>query len=110
MGTTNSVLVAAAIYRDTPNTFGHDDVSLRELKRLIGLVASQRMLIDSIKDAREQLYCDASPGMKHLWDRLVDVESSIKELENKYGQAVKSVEYFNNRWGQSMPLLQVEAS
>lgn len=112
MGTTQVVLKAAHVYRDSPNTFGHEEVDMdrRELKKLLGLVASQRMLIDSINDARANLYCDASPGMKHLWDRLFEVESNIKEMENKYGQAIKSVEYFNNHWGQSVPLLQGEAS
>ena len=96
MGTTQAVSIARGIYRDTPNTFGHEevDVDRRELKVLIGLVASQEMLQDSIHAARAQAYCDESKGMAHLWERLKVVEDQLRTMEEKYGEAVKSREYF----------------
>ncbi|AUX83652.1 hypothetical protein FDJ32_gp23 [Pseudomonas phage NV1] len=95
MGTTNAVSIARDIYRETPNTFGHEevDVQRRELKILIGLVASQEMLQDSIHAARAEAYCDDSKGVAHLWGRLKEVEDKLRQAEEKYGEAVKSREY-----------------
>lgn len=98
MGITQAFSIGAAIYRDSPNTFGHEQVEgdRKVLKRVLGLVASQRMLQDSISDARSNEYCDASPGMKHLWDRLQETEDALRELEEQHGEAVKSREYLTN--------------
>lgn len=95
MSTTQEFHKAAMIYRESPNTFGHEDVDCPRaiLKRMLSLVASQRMLQASIADARTAQYCDESLGVKHLWCRLKEVEDQLRELEAQYGEAIKSKEY-----------------
>ena len=95
MGTTQKFHKAAMIYRESPNTLGHEGVDAPRaiLKRMLSLVASQRMLQDSINDARAAQYCDEGQGMKHLWCRLKEVEDQLRELEEQYGEAIKSKEY-----------------
>lgn len=96
--TTDAFSKARDVYRDSPNTFGHEeaDVDRVLLKRIIGLVASQEMLHASIQDARAQAYYDGSAGMAHLWERLQEVEDQLRALEEKNGEAVKSREYLTN--------------
>lgn len=98
MGTTQRFYEAARIYRESPNTIGHESVDGPRaiLKRMLSLVASQRMLQASIADARAAQYCDESLGVKHLWCRLKDVEDQLRELEAQYGEDIKSKEYFTH--------------
>lgn len=81
-----SVAEAQRVYRDSPNTFGHEssDVNRFELKRLMGLVASQRFLQEAIVDAGKDDYEEISHGIRHLWTRLKDVEDDLREAENRY--------------------------
>ena len=98
MGTTQKFHEAAMVYREAPSTIGHESVDAPRaiLKRMLSLVASQRMLQASIVDARAALYCDESLGVKHLWCRLKDVEDQLRELETQYGEAIKSKEYLTH--------------
>lgn len=105
--TTQVFLEAAAIYRDSPNTFGHEEVDdqRRLLKKVLGLVASQRMLQDSLAAGRSEGYYDASVGMKHLWERLQGVEDDLRSLEKQYGEKLNAREYATNPGGQGVPVL-----
>lgn len=98
MGTTQVWLRAARIYRDSPNTIGHEEVQDKRdaLKRIISLVTSQVMLQQSIIDARAQQYYDTSGAQKHLWVRLKEIEDQLRELEELNGEAIKSREYFTH--------------
>lgn len=87
---------AVAVYRDSPNTFGHEenDGLRRRLKELMGLIASQRYLQDSIADALTSgEYVDISQGIRHLWVRLKDVEDKIRDAEEAYGEKLTSREF-----------------
>lgn len=88
--TVKTVVQAQIIYRDSPNTFGHErnDVKRFELKRLMGLVASQRFLQESIVDAGFNDFAEISHGIRHLWVRLKDVEDALREAEDRYGCTV----------------------
>lgn len=89
----SKMLEAVRVYRDSPNTFGHgeNDVPRRRLKELMGAVASQRYLQESIHDALASGdYQDISMGVRHLWVRLKDVEDVLREAENEYQCTVMS--------------------
>ncbi|WZH62433.1 hypothetical protein [Pseudomonas phage vB_Pae_WS1160] len=92
---------AVAVYRDTPNTFGHQELHAQKmlLKEILGLVASQRHLQDSIEvskipeasDSPETSYggyCDESVGIRFMWERLKKIEDRLRELEKVYGTFV----------------------
>ena len=81
-----SVAEAQRVYRDSTNTFGHEssDTTRFELKRLMGLLASQRFLQEAIVDAGFNDFDEISQGIRHLWIRLKDVEDSLREAENRY--------------------------
>ncbi len=85
-----SVVEAQRVYRDSPNTFGHEssDTKRFELKRLMGLVASQRFLQEAIVDAGQNDFEEISQGIRHLWTRLKGVEDSLREAENRYNCTV----------------------
>lgn len=92
----SQMLQAVEVYRDSPNTFGHEenDVPRRELKKLMGATASQRYLQDSIKDALATgEYDELSRGIRHLWDRLKNNEDVLREAEGKYGAIIASRPY-----------------
>lgn len=87
MSAPQTIQQAAAIYRDTPNTFGHEenDVPRAELKRLIGLVASQKQLQDSLKHHAFMGFPEFSGANKFLYERLKIVEKDMREAATKYG-------------------------
>lgn len=96
MATTQAFAWARDVYRESPNTFGHEenDVPRFLLKRILSLVASQEMLHASIQQGRADGYCDESKGVAHLWERLKEVEDQLRTLEEQNGEVVKSREYF----------------
>lgn len=96
---------AAAIYRDSPNTFGHEesDVQRRQLKEILGLVASQEMLHQSISHGRNDGYYDGSAGMKHLWTRLQEVEDKLRTIEEQHGTTITEKQYLTHHRGQGVP-------
>lgn len=92
----NSVVQAVEVYRESPNTFGHEknDVPRRRLKLLMGAVASQRYLQDSIHDALASGdFEDISPGIRHLWERLKDNEDDLRDAEKEFGEAIAGRPY-----------------
>lgn len=105
MSTTNAFIRGAAIYRDSPNTFGHENTQAQRdlLKKILGLVASQVHLQDSISEHRSEGYYDGSKGLDFLWDRLKNVEDDILKLEEHYGETIKSREFTSHSRGQSLP-------
>lgn len=86
---------AAAVYRESPNTYGHDEKQADrvKLKRIIGLVASQAQLHASIVDSRNQGYFDSSKGMAHLWERLQDIEDELRDLNKAFGNQIDHLPY-----------------
>lgn len=90
MSSVKSVAEARVAYRDSPNTFGHEssDVQRFELKRLLGLVASQEFMQDSLKAAFAVEYCEESQGIRHLWERLKVVEDALRDAEEKYDRSI----------------------
>ena len=90
------MLAAVRIYRDSPNTFGHEskDAQRRELKKLMGATASQIFLQDAINaDLASGEYEDFSLGVRYLWVRLKGVEDVLREAEERYGEKIASRPY-----------------
>lgn len=87
MGAVKTIQEAAVIYRDTPNTFGHEenDVPRTELKRLIGLVASQKMLHESLAHHGFMGFEEYSGANKFLYARLKVIEDDLRKVETQYG-------------------------
>ncbi|BDA97014.1 hypothetical protein [Pseudomonas phage vB_PaS-HSN4] len=64
------------------------------LLRIIGLMASQRQLQDSIsasvepatEDSNYSGYCDESAGIRFMWERLKAVEDELRLLEKQLGE------------------------
>lgn len=92
----SKMLEAVKIYRDSPNTFGHEsaDENRFVLKKLMGATASQRYLQESLVDALSSGdYEEGSMGIRHLWQRLKDNEDVLRDAEAKYGTVIASCEY-----------------
>ncbi|QYC95398.1 putative gamma-glutamylcyclotransferase [Pseudomonas phage PhL_UNISO_PA-DSM_ph0041x] len=93
--THTDVVKAHKIYRDIPNLMKTDDEGKRQLlRRIIGLMASQRQLQDSISASVEPAtddsdysgYYDESAGIRFMWERLKAVEDELRLLEKQLGE------------------------
>jgi hypothetical protein len=86
---------AVAVYRESPNTYGHEDAQKDRalLKRLLGAIGSQKFLQDSIKDSQAEGYYDVSMGVRHLWERLKDCEDFLRECEERSGDKIAPLAY-----------------
>ena len=92
----SQMLEAVKIYRDSPNTFGHEssDEKRKVLKQLMGATASQRFLQESLKDAMSfGDYEEGSMGIRHLWQRLKDNEDVLRRAEAEYEATIASLPY-----------------
>lgn len=99
-------------YRESPNTFGHEenDVPRQELKRIIGLVASQEQLQRSIQINSEMGMGGNSKGTLFIWERLKEVEDQLRTLEEKHGKEFNSKEYLTDRGRQGVSPVPVSVS
>ncbi|CCE60783.1 hypothetical protein tf_26 [Pseudomonas phage tf] len=94
--TVATVTEAVKVYRDSPNTYGHEsnDELRRELKTLMGANASQVHLQESIKSAlgdSEAGYVEESLGIRHLWERLKAAEDILRAAEGVYGEKIAAL-------------------
>lgn len=92
----SKMLEAVKIYRDSPNTFGHESADEKRfvLKKLMGATASQRFLQEALVDAMSfGDYEEGSMGIRHLWQRLKDNEDVLREAEKKYDAVIASLPY-----------------
>lgn len=92
----SKMLEAVKVYRDSPNTFGHEtnDVPRRRLKQLMGAVATQRFLQESIADEiASGEYTEESKGIRHLWERLKASEDVLREAEAGFDEKIASLPF-----------------
>lgn len=83
---TLATLIEQAVEKNRNSPIVSSKGGASELKKIIGAVASQKMLQRTLSNMRSAGYQENSPALRIFIDRLRVIEGTLKNLEGTYGK------------------------